>query len=136
MLCKIPKKLLQNASEFHGHLGIFLVLGLKAGLYANKKMGKNKLRMHAIIETEPAPPFSCFVDGIQMTTGCTMGKQNIELKNGRSLSVQFTKGDAQLKLEVKETLLEQFKKTSSLEENKKAALNIANMPIEEIFEIS
>jgi len=136
MLCKISKRLLQNASKFHGHLGLFLVLGVKAGLYANKKMGKDKLKMHAHIETEPSPPLSCFADGIQVATGCTMGKRNIELKNGNSLSVKFTKGDVQLRLEIKPALLEQFKKISSLEENKKAALSIVNMHIEDIFDIT
>jgi formylmethanofuran dehydrogenase subunit E len=135
MLCSIPKSQLKEAVKFHGHLGVFLVLGLKAGLYAKRILGNNNFEMHAHVETNPFPPLSCFVDGIQVSTGCTMGKRNIELKNGDSLSVKFTKGNKQLLLWVKPTLLEQFRRINSMSESKETALSLIDKPIEDLFNI-
>ncbi len=136
MSYSIPKSLLKDAIKFHGHLGVFLVLGLKAGLYANNKLGKNNGEMHACIETEPFPPLSCFVDGVQVATGCTMGKRNIEVKSGDSLSVKFLKEECQLTLLVKPVLLNEFKKISSMNESKEIALSLISKPIEDLFEIT
>jgi formylmethanofuran dehydrogenase subunit E len=135
MLSSIPKRKLKEAVKFHGHLGVFLVLGLKAGLYANKILRKNNFEMHACVETKPFPPLSCFVDGIQVTTGCTMGKHNIELKKGDSLFVKFTKGNKQLLLWVKPVLLEQFRKINSMNENKEIAQTLIDKSIEDLFDI-
>jgi len=132
----IPKSLLKEAVKFHGHLGVFLVLGLKAGLYANKKLGKNNVEMHSFIETELFPPLSCFVDGVQVATRCTMGKRNIELRNGDSLSVKFVKGGRQLTLLVKPSLLEEFRKISSMDESEKVALSLIDKPIKDLFKIT
>jgi len=136
MLCSVPKRLLEEAVKFHGHLGVYLVLGLKAGLYANKILGKNNFEMHTCVETEPFPPRSCFVDGIQMTTGCTMGKCNIELRNGNSLLVKFTHRDRQLILRVKPVLLEGLSRITSMNENKEIALSLIDKPIEDLFIIT
>ena len=133
--CLIPKGLLKEAEKFHGHLGSFLVLGLKAGLYANEILGKNIFEMHACVETEPTPPRSCFMDGIQITTGCTMGKHNIELKDGDSLIVTFTQDDQQLTLYVKPDFLKEFSKIMSMEDSKKTALSLVDRPIEDLFDI-
>lgn len=136
MICSIPKRLLKEAVKFHGHLGVFLVLGLKAGLYANEILGENNVKMHACIETESFPPFSCFVDGVQVTTGCTMGKRNIELRNGASLSVRFTQGNRQLTLWIKPVLLEGFRRINSMNESKEVALGLIDKPIEDLFDIT
>ncbi len=52
----IPKELIESAVKFHGHLGPFLILGLKAGLYANEVLGRDPFGMKVIVETEPKPP--------------------------------------------------------------------------------
>jgi formylmethanofuran dehydrogenase subunit E len=135
MLCSIPKRLLKEAVKFHGHLGVCLVLGLKAGLYANEILGKNNFEMHARVETEPFPPRSCFVDGIQVSTGCTMGKRNIELRNGASLSVRFSRGNQQLTLWVKPVLLEELRSITSKNNSREVALSLIGKPIEDLFDI-
>jgi len=131
----IPEKLLDDAVRFHGHRGPFLILGLKAGLFANEVLGKDYFKTRAIIETDLNPPCSCFVDGVQFATGCTMGKGNIELKKGRSLSVIFIKDDKKLKLTLKDDILESLKKTSSKKESKKTALSLSKKFIRELFDI-
>jgi formylmethanofuran dehydrogenase subunit E len=136
MLCPVPKNLLREAEKFHGHLGAFLVLGLKAGLYSNEILGKDLFVTHARVETESTPPRSCFVDGIQLTTGCTMGKRNIELMEGDSLSVTFTKNNRQLTLRIKPALLKELTGIASMGEGERAALRLVDKPVEDLFDTS
>jgi len=132
----IPKRLIHDAVRFHGHLGPFLILGLKAGLFANMLLGKDYFRARAIVETEPVPPCSCFIDGIQIATGCTMGKANIELKKGSSLSVTFLKDGKRLELILKAEVLKTLKGVSSKEDAEQKALNLSERPIQEFFNIN
>jgi len=136
LLCPIPKSLLEEAEKFHGHLGSFLVLGMKAGLCANEILGKDIFKMRARVETASTPPRSCFVDGVQLTTGCTMGKRNVELVSGESLSVTFTRAEKRLTLCVKPALLDKYSGIASMAESEKAALSLVDKPIEDLFEIS
>jgi formylmethanofuran dehydrogenase subunit E len=131
----LPEDLIDDAVRFHGHLGPFLILGLKAGLFANETLGKDYFETRVFVETEDTPPCSCVVDGLQFTTGCTMGKGNIELKRGHSLHLVFTKGDKRLKLVLKDAILDALKGTHSHKERKETALEISQRPVEELFEI-
>jgi formylmethanofuran dehydrogenase subunit E len=133
--CSVPRTLMNDAVRFHGHLGASLVLGLKAGLFANEVLGKDPFRTRAIIEAEPSPPCSCFVDGVQIATGCTMGKGNIELKKGDSLAVTFMKDCERLRLTLKNEVLESLKRAPSMEESQKIAVTLAKKPIRDLFDI-
>lgn len=124
---------MDEAARFHGHLGAFLVLGLKAGLCANEVLGKHYFETRAIVETEPVPPLSCFADGVQLATGCTMGKGNIELRKGDSLSVTFMKEGKELRLCLRDDILESLKSLSSMEQSKEVALTLIDKPIQMLF---
>lgn len=136
MSASISKRLIDDAVRFHGHLGPFLILGLKAGLFANEVLGRDSFKTKAIIETEPTPPCSCFVDGVQFATGCTMGKGNIKLKQSNALSVHFIKGDKSLTLCLKNDILASLEKGSSIEELEETALSLSKKPISELFDIT
>ena len=128
--------LLKRAIEFHGHLGPYLVLGLKAGFYANEILGKDPFKMKAFIETHTSPPESCFIDGIQFSTGCTLGKGNISIKESRSLKVCFKKDDKELKLILKKKIMDELKSLPSVKEEwEKFALNLYLREMKEIFDI-
>jgi len=126
----------KGAVDFHGHLGLFLVLGLKAGLLANYLLGKDCFRTKAIVTTEPCPPNSCFVDGIQFVTGCTLGKRNVMLRKGKGVSVVFFKGDWKLRLKVKDKTLESLYKIKSEKEAEKEATRLLNMSSSKLFEMA
>ncbi len=135
MFSSVPKRMLDEAVRFHGHLGAFLVLGLKAGLYANEVLGKDYFETRAVVETELVPPGSCFVDGVQLATGCTMGKGNIELRKGDSLSVTFMRKDKGIKLWLRDDILERLKRISSKAQSRQAALALVDQPIQEFFHV-
>ena len=77
----IDKELLKMAIKFHGHKCPAMPLGLRAGLAAMGKLGvvhaSNK-ELYCLCETGFTHATMCFVDGVQVTTGCTFGKSNIE----------------------------------------------------------
>lgn len=92
--------LLKAASYFHGHTGPFLVLGLKAGELSNRMLGRDPFKTRVEVRSNPKPPQSCMVDGIQFSTGCTMGKGNISLipsDDGISVVFSCPKGVLELK---------------------------------------
>jgi len=126
--------LIAETVKFHGHLGPFLILGLKAGLLANRVLGKDPIRTRAIVETDPKPPRSCVIDGIQVATGCTMGKRNIELKRSNRVSITFTRGERSLRLCLRREALEGVATISSVEEAERMALALASKPVQELFE--
>ena len=74
-------KLLSSGIAFHGHKCPAMPLGLRAGLAAMKTLGvehaSNK-ELYCLCETGFAHATMCFVDGVQVATGCTFGKSNIE----------------------------------------------------------
>ena len=107
---------LSRAIEFHGHLGPYLVLGLKAGLYANQTLGREPMKTEALIETRVTPPQSCFADGVQFSTGCTFGKGNIHLKEGEGLQVTFRRNNQELVLKLKKEIIDEINSLPSKEE--------------------
>ena len=74
------RRLLEKAVDFHGHLGPFLILGIRMGLIAQsllKPQGQND--MTVVMLVKPDPPESCTVDGVQVASGCTLGKGTIDI---------------------------------------------------------
>jgi formylmethanofuran dehydrogenase subunit E len=130
------EELLVRAIEFHGHLGPYLVLGLRAGLYANQVLGKDPMETEALILTKTTPPESCFADGVQFSTGCTLGKGNISLTTGEGLLVTFKKGDQRLTLKLKSQIIEEIQSLPSQEEAwEYFAKELLQRDIQKIFEI-
>lgn len=135
MKYKISEDLVNRAVEFHGHLGPFLILGLKAGLYAINMLGRDPFKMKVKVECEGKPPTSCFIDGIQYSTGCTYGKRNIELVESKNLTVTFTLNNEKLEMKLKDQILTNLKNLKS-DLAEKEALKLIDKPIEELFEIT
>ncbi len=42
------------------------------------------------------PPQSCIIDGIQLGSGCTLGKRNIDLVESNDLFCEFSSGDRRM----------------------------------------
>ena len=129
------EEFLKRVIEFHGHLGPFLILGVMAGLLANSLLGKDCFKMKAIVVTKPSPPTSCFVDGVQFVTGCTMGKRNIRLKKGKSTSVVFLKDGRAVRLRVNDELLESINRIASEDESHKESLRLLSCPASRLFKV-
>lgn len=131
----VSEEFLKRVVEFHGHLGPFLVLGVKAGLLANSLLGKDCFKTTAVVATEPSPPTSCFVDGVQFVTGCTMGKRNIKLRKGKNTSVVFVKEGKTVRLRVKDEVLRGIDRIASEVESDKESHILLNKSASELFNI-
>jgi len=60
---KVSQRLLGKAVRLHGHLGPFLVLGLKMSLLAKKILRGKPEKCE--VETINSKPFLCVVDGMK-----------------------------------------------------------------------
>lgn len=80
----ISQELLQAGLMLHGHKCPAMPMGLKVGLAALEKLGVERAKdgqLMALVELGDAHCATCFADGIQMATGCTFGKGNIQKLN-------------------------------------------------------
>ena len=86
----LDEELERRAMEFHGHGGPFMTLGLRMGLYALGHLDcKGWFYLSCGVTLRWIPPDSCVIDGIQSSTGCTMGKRNLEVVEGDGISATF-----------------------------------------------
>ncbi len=81
---------LTEAVKFHGHLGPYLILGTLVGELALKKLRcKKYLGLEVKVWGATQKPKSCLLDGLQLSTGATYGKGNINKFNGSIIKVEF-----------------------------------------------
>ncbi|MCD6126829.1 MAG: formylmethanofuran dehydrogenase subunit E family protein [Methanomicrobia archaeon] len=108
--------ILERAAEFHGHLGPYLVLGMKMGLLAKNKLDATPFEIKAEIHTERKTPRSCILDGIQFTSGCTLGKGNIDVVESDEIFGIFFKGESKFVIRIRKDILDTLKNISDMEE--------------------
>lgn len=104
----IPQDLLQKAIEFHGHLGPYMVLGLRVGWLARNRLCAGPFEIRAEIGCPPKPPGSCFIDGVQMGSGCTLGKANLERQTDTEIWAHFEAQEHSLLYRVRAHSVEQL----------------------------
>jgi formylmethanofuran dehydrogenase subunit E len=80
---------LADLAAFHGHLGPYIVLGYRIGKYVRGNFCDDPFRMKAEVRCSGAPPQSCLADGVQLGSGCTLGKRNIEIVPSENLICTF-----------------------------------------------
>ena len=143
----IPSELtsiLEKAAEFHGHLGPFLVIGVRIGLIGLRKIGRHDVDQLTINLSLPLHvPFSCIIDGLQFTTHCTIGNQKLSVKDSDNIQVRFKKENEkkEVKITLNKSILEEMKSQllgESLpdKEIRRLAWKIASLSEGKLFEIS
>lgn len=136
--------LLEKAAEFHGHLGPFLAIGVRMGIIGLKKIGKDNsdsLRINVSLPLHV--PFSCIIDGLQVTTHCTVGNQKLSLHDSESVQTRFKRDTDKMEVIVtlNKPLFEELKSQLLGEavpekEVRKLARVIAGISEDELFVIS
>jgi len=107
------RSVLAAALEFHGHRCWASVTGVRAGLAALRTLGVHRAggsQLHAIIETGEEHGAMCFGDGVQYSTGCTFGKNNINKNPLGKLAVTVVDkaSDLAVRVSYKPTLQKQI----------------------------
>lgn len=144
---KINKRydsILKKAEEFHGHLGPFLVIGIKMGLVGLGQVGATKGSSLAVTASLPLRvPFSCIIDGLQITTKCTIGNQKLTLRESEKIQAEFKRKDNGQKTVValNQSTFEKLKsqllqETLPDEKVRKLAWKVATIPETELFLIT
>jgi len=83
-------------AAFHGHLGPYIVLGYRIGKYVRENFCDDPFSLKAEIYCEGKPPQSCLADGVQLSSGCTLGKRNIEIIPSDSVACVFVNGEKKI----------------------------------------
>ena len=134
--------LIEKAAEFHGHLGPFLVVGVRMGKTVKRVLnpstgGKRDLEASAKIPL--LTPISCIIDGIQTTTHCTVGNQKLRIENSqKEIAVDFKlqHSNRTLKVFVNPKIVEKLmNRISEGASNEELAWEIARMPENQLFTI-
>ena len=135
------KAIIEKAADFHGHLGPFLVLGVRMGLIGVRELGArgNDEHLRVTAMTRDSTPFSCIIDGIQVVTKCTIGNRKLKLIDSPEIAAEFElqEGD-KVTVTVNPTTFNRLR-GSLLSENIppeevcKLAQMVASMPEEELF---
>lgn len=135
------KKLIVKAADFHGHLGPFLVIGIRIGNAAKNTLPRirQKEKLQITAKTPLSTPFSCVIDGIQVTTKCTVGNQKLKIENSRKQIAAIFKlqnSDNSLEVSVNPKVTEMLmEKLSSETSNEELAWEIAAMPESQLLNI-
>jgi formylmethanofuran dehydrogenase subunit E len=88
-----------------------MIIGLRMGLAALRAL--DTFRWFGISCKKflaRSPPDSCVIDGIQVSTGCTMGKHNIEVVEEPGVAAEFTSGYKWVRIQLREEKLLEIKK--------------------------
>jgi formylmethanofuran dehydrogenase subunit E len=136
------QQVIRQASKFHGHLGAFLVIGVRMGRLAQELLRKplsEPLILRTTLKVPLEVPYSCTIDGIQLTTHCTVGNRRLSLEDSREQILgRFTvKGSDQILTvsvnpEVVNDLLNMRKQGVS---NEQLAEHVSVMPIKQLFTV-
>jgi len=97
-------------NEFHGHLGVFSIVGAKMGIKAREIFGVGTDVLEVTTYAGTTPPYSCLNDGIQVSTGATLGMGIIHLAADSIAqpSAVFTCKDRSIRINLKKEYLEKI----------------------------
>jgi formylmethanofuran dehydrogenase subunit E len=132
----ILNETLKQIEQFHGHIGPYAVIGYRMGIIANEKLGSDPFSKKAIIYTGTTPPLSCVVDGIQISSGCTLGKGNLNVKSDGIPKAIFSKNDgSHLEIILKKAIQNEINSNVTKDNIISYSEKMFNKSDEELFEI-
>ena len=129
---------LNRAKEFHGHVGPYLILGILMGERGLKKLrAKKYFSLKVKVRGVGRKPKSCLIDGLQLSTGATYGKGNIQKLNGKNISVVFYSllNKRQIKISLKNNLVKRLNLLKGHRESEAFARKIYKTRPDNLFNI-
>jgi len=130
-------ELYEKASEFHGHDGLFMAAGLRMGMTALKTLdARGWFGIKCVAKLRWSPPDSCVIDGLQVSTGCTMGKHNISVEEMDGVSAEFEYGGSKVVVVLRETVLGLMRESLEDDVDSKRLLKLlSEAPDVDLFEV-
>lgn len=98
-------------NELHGHLGIYDIVGAKMGLRARQYFNVAVDELQVLSFAGSRPPISCLNDGLQFSTGATVGHGTIAVADNDTPRPQaeFQFKDRRIRMTLKQKYWEQIK---------------------------
>ncbi|MCK4389740.1 MAG: formylmethanofuran dehydrogenase subunit E family protein, partial [Desulfobacterales bacterium] len=97
-------------NEFHRHLGIYSLIGAKMGIRAREILEAPFDTLRVVSFAGTGPPLSCMNDGLQVSTGASLGRGTIKISNGiPQPAATFLYKDQKLTLKIKRELVDRIK---------------------------
>jgi formylmethanofuran dehydrogenase subunit E len=129
------KEWLELGQKFHGHKCPAMPNGLRVAETAMNKLGVERTGdsfLHAIVEIGENHCATCFADGVQVITGCTFGKGNIERsqKGKWGLTLIDKKTNKAVRVVPKAEAMMQTKKTSFFKDYREKGVPPTQVPEE------
>lgn len=108
---EIEWKTIVMTNEIHGHTGIYSIIGAKMGIRACEyfNVGVNNLQVTTFAGNRP--PLSCLNDGIQISTGATIGQGLITISDTtyQVPTVIFEFNGQKIKISLKDKISQQIR---------------------------
>ncbi|MFH1339414.1 MAG: formylmethanofuran dehydrogenase subunit E family protein [Candidatus Omnitrophota bacterium] len=130
---------LKETVRFHGHLGPYLTLGVLAGELALKKLkAKKYFGLKVKVSGANKKPKSCLIDGLQLSTGATYGKGNIEKLNGSGIRLEFYNlvNHKKISLKLKDNLIKDLKETKTHRDSELLAKKLYSTDYYKLFDLA
>jgi formylmethanofuran dehydrogenase subunit E len=123
---------------FHGHLGPYLMLGYRAGKLSVHRLGcRGHFDIEAHVYAPSKPPASCFIDGVQLGSGCSMGKGNISATESAGIFCAFTsRRGEKITIALKPGVPDMIREEISAHGVEPAGFFFYHLPDEAVFEIN
>ncbi|MCF8303547.1 MAG: formylmethanofuran dehydrogenase subunit E family protein [Bacteroidales bacterium] len=92
--------------EIHRHLGIYAIIGMKMGIRAKEHFDVGVGKLQVVSYSGTKPPFSCMNDGLQISTGATLGHGliNISPNHDKIIGAAFNYQNETITLILEENL--------------------------------
>jgi formylmethanofuran dehydrogenase subunit E len=125
------RAMIEWGTRLHGHLGPFLVAGVRMGLHALALLDSpGYFGLRAESQAGHATPLSCLNDGVQIGSGCTTGKGNLLVADGGAPRVRFVRDDGtSVAIELRSEIAASFRRRDPAE----SARAVERLSVEELF---
>jgi len=99
-------------NELHGHLGIYAIIGVKMGIRAREYFNIGVDDIFVVTYAGLQPPVSCMNDGLQVSTGGTLGHGLISVATDENIRPEatFTFKSKTLRMKLKTEYAQQIRK--------------------------
>ena len=126
---------LWEAKRFHSHLGPYLVIGMKMGNFICTNLGDKPFSYRIHTSVGLTPPTSCVIDGLQITTPCTVGNSMIQVEELGDIAAWVQEDDRRIRLQLKPTIRERIDQETTRDNEEEIAEELWQAETEELFDI-
>lgn len=93
-------------NEFHQHLGIYSIVGVKMGIRARELLRADHGSLRVVSHAGSVPPMSCLNDGLQVSTGASLGHGAIKVvEDSTRVEAEFRSGNKTLRLKLNDDVV-------------------------------